>query len=71
MNKSIFSNLPNNLIINIIKLAEDKRKEEERKEYEEYLLENDPEYRFEMMCERDYNNPPEWAYDWGNEPSWA
>jgi len=61
--------------MNIIKLAEDKRKEEEeeeeRKEYEEYLWENDPEYRREIIADKDYNNPPEWAYDWGVEPSWA
>jgi len=35
---SIFSNLPNNLIMNIIKMAEDERKKEEQIELNKYLF---------------------------------
>lgn len=47
----------------------------ERYQYEEEMhqeqLMDDPEYRREMMAEWEYNNPPEDAYDWGDEPQWA
>ncbi len=68
MTNSIFSNLPNNLIMNIIKMAEDERKNEQRYEWEEE--ESIESYR-ERSSEWEYNNPPEDAYDWGDEPQWA
>ena len=72
MTNSIFSNLPNNLIMNIIKMAEDERKNDE--EYEQRWEEEEEEsiesYR-ERSSEWEYNNPPEDAYDWGDEPQWA
>jgi hypothetical protein len=73
MTKSIFSNLPNNLIMNIIKMAEDERKKEreqyEKERYEDELM-DDPEYRYETRYDYEAN---EWDYDWGDddEPSWA
>jgi hypothetical protein len=37
MTKSIFSNLPNNLIMNIIKMAEDERKKEKQFKNKKYF----------------------------------
>ena len=57
--------------MNIIKMAEDERKNDEeyeqRWEEEEESIES---YR-ERSSEWEYNNPPEDAYDWGDEPQWA
>lgn len=38
MGKSIFSNLPNNLIMNIIKMAEDERKKEEKENHQKKFI---------------------------------
>jgi hypothetical protein len=38
MVKSIFSNLPNNLIMNIIKMAEDERKKEEKEDHQKKFI---------------------------------
>lgn len=118
MTNSIFSNLPNNLIMNIIKMAEDERKNDEaiqntknkfnrvvyqidnifrdpymdmffcirefnddfrilkngkyayEERYEWEREESIESYR-ERSSEWEYNNPPEDAYDWGDEPQWA
>lgn len=58
MTGSIFSNLPNNLIMNIIKMAEDERKiEEAREQHEELFWEVDNELS-EHFCKRpaEYDN---------------
>lgn len=124
MTASIFANLPNDIIMNIIKMAEDERKkdEEAREQHEdlffyvdselsEYFIKRQAQYenigvgccnivkvkdaeyyspkqvlsflrdRYyeeesietfrERSSEEDFNNPPEDAYDWGDEPQWA
>jgi U3 small nucleolar ribonucleoprotein component len=109
MTGTIFSNLPNNLIMNIIKMAEDQRKKEEqiqntkkkfnrviyqidsifgdpfffiREFNDDFIILENGKYAYEQMWdeeinalqqEMEYNHPPEYAYDWGDddEPSWA
>jgi hypothetical protein len=114
MTGTIFSNLPNNLIMNIIKMAEDERKNDEAiqntkkkfnrviyqidsifddewsdsmfyciREYnDDFIILENGKYAYEqrwdeeisaLQQEMEYNHPPEYAYDWGDdvEPSWA